>query len=217
MTRPQQDPALARPALQKRSRQKRDRLIAAGIEIFARDGYDAARIVDIAEAAGISVGLFYQRFKDKQTFFHALEAEFVRRGCENWDRFFEQADPAWSGQRLVNTLVGGLARVLRRNIGFFRGLVTLGQQDASVVAPGVELDRYGAEKLQAHLIRHGLVRIDDLPRDAVYIGLASITRSLVMSELLATGRRRISRTRLEQEHARMLSSYLGLSDDAPRG
>jgi len=65
----------ARPALQQRSREKRDRLIKAGITAFARDGYESARVVDLAKDAGISVGVFYQRFKDKRGFFMALETE----------------------------------------------------------------------------------------------------------------------------------------------
>jgi AcrR family transcriptional regulator len=45
------------PALQKRSRDKRDRLIKAGMTAFSDKGYEQTRIADIASEAGISVGV----------------------------------------------------------------------------------------------------------------------------------------------------------------
>ena len=43
----------------------RRKLIAASQTVFARDGYDKARVADIAAEAGISHGNFYRHFADK--------------------------------------------------------------------------------------------------------------------------------------------------------
>jgi AcrR family transcriptional regulator len=61
-----------------RSRQKerteatRRKLLAAAETIFARDGFEAARLEDIAAEAGYTRGAFYANFKSKEDIFFAL-------------------------------------------------------------------------------------------------------------------------------------------------
>lgn len=50
----------------------RQKLIAAAARIFARDGFEAARLEDIASAAGYTRGAFYANFADKEELFFAL-------------------------------------------------------------------------------------------------------------------------------------------------
>ncbi len=72
----------------------------AGFRAFARDGYEGARIADIAAEARISIGSFYHRFGDKRGFFNVLAEEFVSRSERNWDRFFALVDRACSADEL---------------------------------------------------------------------------------------------------------------------
>ncbi len=111
------------PANQARSRQARDRLLQAGDKVFAKLGYDAAHVSDIAQAAECSVGSFYRRFRDKDAFFKALHHRFTERNLENADRFF--ALPQWQDEptaALVRTLIENTAHIMKRNHGFFRAL-----------------------------------------------------------------------------------------------
>jgi TetR/AcrR family transcriptional regulator, fatty acid metabolism regulator protein len=41
---------------------KRRLLLDAAVRVFARNGYDAARVGDIAEEAGVAYGLLYHYF-----------------------------------------------------------------------------------------------------------------------------------------------------------
>jgi AcrR family transcriptional regulator len=77
----------------------RQALLAAGKEIFARDGYQAAGIEAISRAARVTRGAFYHHFEDKQALFDAvvvaMQAEAVTtineksRGQRKiWDRMF---------------------------------------------------------------------------------------------------------------------------------
>src|SRR5262245_59978698 len=43
----------------------RERLIAAAIEVFAAQGYDGARVQDIARAAGLTTGAIYANYRGK--------------------------------------------------------------------------------------------------------------------------------------------------------
>jgi AcrR family transcriptional regulator len=111
------------PVNQARSRDARDRLLQAGDRVFAKLGYDAAHVSDIATAAGCSVGSFYRRFRDKEAFFNALHHRFTERNLENSARFF--ALPEWQQQPtsvMVRSLVEATAHIMKRNQGFFRAL-----------------------------------------------------------------------------------------------
>ena len=111
------------PVNQARSRDARDRLLHAGERVFAKVGYDAAHVTDIASAAGCSVGSFYRRFRDKEAFFKALHHRFTERNLENSARFFAMED--WQEQPtsvVVRTLIENTAHIMKRNHGFFRAL-----------------------------------------------------------------------------------------------
>jgi AcrR family transcriptional regulator len=203
-------PDTVRPAMQQRSRDKRDRLIKAGTVAFARRGYEQARVADIATEAGISVGVFYQRFKDKRGFFDALQQEFLSQGREAWDLFVERANPAWSGQELLENLMAALGRRISRNMGFFRALITLGHHDKSVVHPAVELDMYGAQQLEALLVRRKLVNAKKLRPNQVYFALASASKTLVVMAANEVGPYRATDQATAQELARMFATYLGV-------
>ena len=47
------------------ARRTRDALVDAGREVFVRRGYDATRVDDVADAAGVSHGAFYRHFRNK--------------------------------------------------------------------------------------------------------------------------------------------------------
>lgn len=52
-----------------------DKIVEAARSVFARDGYVDARMVDIAEEAGLSTGGLYRYFVDKTDVFAALIAD----------------------------------------------------------------------------------------------------------------------------------------------
>lgn len=68
---------------QQRTEATRRKLVKAGMRVFARDGFEAARIEDIAAEAGHTRGAFYANFKTKEDLFFALlEQEAVLRLTE---------------------------------------------------------------------------------------------------------------------------------------
>ncbi len=54
---------------QKRSIEKRNRIIEKGFELICEKGYYNISTPDIAEAAGVSTGIIYQYFNDKKEIF----------------------------------------------------------------------------------------------------------------------------------------------------
>jgi AcrR family transcriptional regulator len=71
------------------------KLLAAAEKIFARDGFEAARLADIAAHAGYTRGAFYAHFKSKEDIFFALLEQWVRRRIAEVNAVLEShADPA---------------------------------------------------------------------------------------------------------------------------
>ncbi|MDE3198502.1 MAG: TetR/AcrR family transcriptional regulator [Acidobacteriota bacterium] len=66
-------------AKQERSLQTRSELLKAARKVFVRDGFERARLEDIAEAAGKTRGAFYAHFEDKEDVFFAIFEEDVAR------------------------------------------------------------------------------------------------------------------------------------------
>jgi AcrR family transcriptional regulator len=64
---------------QERSTATRQELIDAARRIFARDGFEAARVQDIAAAMGKTRGAFYSHFQDKEDVFFAIFEEDIVR------------------------------------------------------------------------------------------------------------------------------------------
>ena len=115
----------ALPASQARSRATRERLLDAAEIVFAEKGYDGAKISDIAEEAGVSVGAVYFRFKDKDALFSAIAEAFIEQaraglgallaGTENADR-----------ETVIRMFVAATARNFQTHRGLFRAIIERG-------------------------------------------------------------------------------------------
>src|SRR5581483_5593889 len=71
--------AAAAGGSQDRAISTRRDLMEAARRIFARDGFEMARLEEIAAAAGKTRGAFYANFRDKEDVFFALFEENLRR------------------------------------------------------------------------------------------------------------------------------------------
>ncbi len=69
--------ARTRKCQAERTRVTRRKLLDAAKQIFAQQGFEAARLEDIAAGAGYTRGAFYANFKSKEDIFFALFEEWV--------------------------------------------------------------------------------------------------------------------------------------------
>ena len=60
-----------REPIQKRSIEKKEKIIKAGFELICKEGYHNTDTSKIAKKAGVSTGIIYQYFKDKRDIFMA--------------------------------------------------------------------------------------------------------------------------------------------------
>jgi AcrR family transcriptional regulator len=62
---------------QQRSRDSLERVLAAGIDVLAEEGWEGFTVARVATAAGASVGLIYGRFDNKDALFGAIQDRFM--------------------------------------------------------------------------------------------------------------------------------------------
>ncbi len=69
---------------QQRTEATRQALLDSALRIFARDGFEACRIEDIAAATGHTRGAFYAHFRTKEDLFFALLEQVAERRVEQF-------------------------------------------------------------------------------------------------------------------------------------
>ena len=195
------------PAHQERSRDKRDRLIRAGLSVFARCGYHQTRMTDVAAEAGVSVGVLYQRFKDKRAFFEVIVDTLAERLEQGVNDFFEAADDAWSLHELVARVIETLVEVVERDVGFFLALVTVGDDVPGAISRIAATDRLRARRFHAFAIRGGLIdrAVDE---ETVFFALATAIRMLLVTATVDRDPVRLRNPETRSQLAAMLTGYL---------
>jgi AcrR family transcriptional regulator len=77
---------MARQTQQQRREHTRGALIQAAAEVFAREGYAAARVQEIARRANVTTGALYGHFQSKQALFLAVFDEFAAQRVTDIER-----------------------------------------------------------------------------------------------------------------------------------
>jgi AcrR family transcriptional regulator len=81
-----------------RTEATRRKLLTAAEKLFARDGFEATRIEDIAALAGYTRGAFYANFEDKEDIFFALVEQWISQRIAEVEALLER--PATPAERL---------------------------------------------------------------------------------------------------------------------
>lgn len=81
------------PAKQKRSQKTRDALLAVGWKLLTKTSWDQLSVNDIVAAADSSVGSFYSRFADKDSYFDSLASQWLERRRAETQALFGRLKP----------------------------------------------------------------------------------------------------------------------------
>ena len=198
------------PAAQRRSRERRDRLLSAGLDLIADRSIDDIGIVDITAAAGYSVGSFYRRFTNKQGFVMALQEIVLSEFSARAERKF--AEPAWHGEarcHVVENAVRFLVSENRRARGLIETALKTAVSERATWAPFYDSRREFYELLRKLLEPHVPADRHADPRLAVAFAIQTIFAVLNQVTSLRTGAISIDDDRLVDEVSRMCCDYLG--------
>ena len=173
---------------QDRSGITRARLIQSAEKIFARDGFEAAKLEEIAAAAGYTRGAFYANFESKEALFFALlETEISARMARLERRMDEVGEPA-AKLRVVREFF--LSQALDRRWS----LLALEFKLFAVRHPGIKPRLAGMHRrfveprvgFLDHVMR-ALGRELPLSTYAIGVSLATLGNSLTLEHMLDPG------------------------------
>lgn len=129
--------------------QSQERLEAAAVRVFARAGYGAASVRDVAKEAGVSLGLLYNYYEGKQ----ALLAAIFRRGMADVAQSFAEADGDGSAEVRLARLIRAAFRIAREHRDFWMLLYSLRHQPDVIADLSDDLAEWTV-MIHATLARH---------------------------------------------------------------
>ncbi|NWG45946.1 MAG: TetR/AcrR family transcriptional regulator [Alphaproteobacteria bacterium] len=188
-----------------------DRLLEAGKVVFSSLSYDEARVLDIVQEAGCSTGSFYRRFKDKDSFFLALQRSIVAHHIANIDKFFDRAaESDESDFDVIHRYVLGTCRAMSRQRGFWRALFQRSMRGENVLDEMSRTDLHARDRLMGFLRSRGTPDLPD-PDFQVYLALRTIHGALAHLILNPSKRLDLADPRVLRGMAMMMASSLGIA------
>jgi len=166
----------ARP--QARGVATRRRVLQAAELLFARGGYEATGMADVADRAGVGVGTLYHHFPDKRALLLALIDDWGDRELaharthHDVDRFLSENARAAFGEDLRNSY-----ERLRREGGFYLILLELAERDSDVRQRLLRINQLADERLRELLAlgqKRGVIRAEIDPLAAAVLVRRSI-------------------------------------------
>lgn len=152
---------------------RRERLLAAALELFAAEGYQSTTIERVCSTAKVSTRHFYQEFPNKESLLVAVHEDGVRHGMEQAVAALAAAPPAPIQERLSRALTAYLQTVMADP-----RLARIAFVEVVGVSTAVEEQRLGFREAIVGLIdAEGSAAVDrgELePRDFRFLGMALI-------------------------------------------
>jgi TetR/AcrR family fatty acid metabolism transcriptional regulator len=164
---------------------KRRLILDAAVRVFARKGYHASRVGDIAEEAGVAHGLLYHYFRSKEELLETISRE-TWRDVLDAVRAVEETDES------ARDRLGGVAKILlrswRRDPDLVRVLVREVTRGSYLQRRIDEIDQAfaGLERIIARGQEAGEFRADLDPRMISYVfygALEEILTGWVLGQL----------------------------------
>jgi len=131
-----------------RVRERRARLIEAGIEVFGTTGYASAKVKDICRGAGLSERYFYESFVNREDLLYAVYVHLTEEIFEVTRRVLEEA-----GDDVVAGARNGLAAFVGYLLDDTR-YARIALIEVVGVSEKLERQRFAALDAFAEIVRH---------------------------------------------------------------
>ena len=205
----------ALPAKQQRSHETLDRLLAATEKVLSRDGLQATTVAAVAEEAGMSVGIVYKRFPDKDALMRAVYVRFFERSDE---ANAAALDPSrWtthSAAQIIDALVGGMVRAYVMHEALLRSLIQFAEShaDAAFRAQAEAMRRKTFDAIGTLLLQRPQEITHRDRRNAIEFSLLLLglaLRGIVLGDGMKQYKFTESQTVLARELSHAVKAYLG--------
>jgi AcrR family transcriptional regulator len=205
------------PAQQERSQATTEHLLEAAEELLGEGGADAATLRAIAERAGVSLGIVYRRFPDKDAVLRAVYTRFFERTAAANERSLARAKRRHVPiAQLATALVTGIAEGYRVHRALLRALVLYARthpdaefrKRAAALNAGTYAEVQRMFEAQRGDITH------PHPEVAVPFAISAVAAMLQERMLFhdVPSQPALSQAELVNEAARIFVSYLGVRE-----
>ena len=199
---------------QARSRLTLHRLLSAAEALLDHGGLEAATVPAIAKAAGVSVGVVYRRFPDKDMLLRAVyERAFENFAQQNASRIQHAGTLDIPLRSLVRGMVRGIAEGYRRRRNLLRALIRYARThpDPAFREFASKMNRATLMHVTALMLRHRDEIKHPKPEVAIEFGVLAVSavlHTLILEDEPLGGIR--APEQFEEELARMFLGYLGI-------
>lgn len=155
------------PRWQRRPEDRPDEILAAALQVFSEQGYNRARLEDVAQRAGVSKGTLYCYFDSKEALFRATVRRHIVQRLTDFQAQHDIGDASptelvrsfitamW--RTLMDDRLVDISRLMHRELAHFPELARF-YSDEVILATRRTLDsiiRRGVELGEFRAVKHG--------------------------------------------------------------
>ncbi len=215
----QQKKNKARSPIQKRGIETREKIVKAGMTLFAKKGFHRTNALEIAARAGLATGTFYSYFNNKKEVLVEVIRMFYRNASQEVLNVYDPVagdDPAGNyaeGRKLVHSMIRTLDSAHRLDPHVHREILAMTLIDPDIARINAEEEKKVVAYMTALLGRfREFIRVEDLEAAAV---LLYRTGEEIVHRIRVVGSE-IDGQRLLAELEEMMCRYL-LKDETRAG
>lgn len=147
-----------REPVQQRAIDKKKRIIEAGYELFAKNGYFNTNTVVIAKQAGVSTGIVYGYFRDKRDILIEVLGIYIDKVFEPVISMFQRIEKPLNFIKLITHAVDSAVETHKQNAAIHEALHSLSSSDKEVNDRFLSLEKEMTEKISVRLVALGYER-----------------------------------------------------------
>lgn len=140
---------------QQRSIDKKNRIVAAGYELFAQKGYFNTNTAEIAKQAGVSTGIVYGYFRDKKDILLEVLDLYVAQAFQPVFTQFDRLSAPLDYPSLIVSVIDLAIDLHRKNAAMHEALHSLSHADKTVGDKFLALEEEVTIKLARRLAELG--------------------------------------------------------------
>lgn len=167
---------------QKRSEQTQRRLIQAVRTLLEQKYFEQIAIAEIAAEAGVSVGAFYRRFKNKESLLPLLYHSF-QDTLRRWVSENESTWRAIPGEQLVSEMAAGICDFLTAQRGLVRTLHLNARLHSTLISPALVKERQSDYLRLAEILASRLSNDDPDARNRAQFAIFTLV-SLILEKVI---------------------------------
>ncbi len=154
---------------QERSIEKKNKIIAAGYELFSENGYYGTNTAEIARRAGVSTGIVYGYFADKRDILVCVLEIYINKVCEPFFRLLDGLRSPVDFNAVIPEALDLIIEMHKSNRNMHEALHSLSGTDEAVRNQFIALEDEVTVKIAERLSNLG-VKLDN-PMEKIHFAM----------------------------------------------